>query len=178
MELTARLQHGAKTLEHKVELTPNESANGLRILRIDGQPVETDCEEIAAGVYSILLNGKTYEAWVSKHAGDVGGAANTSTVIIAQSRYTVELSDPRRWGRAGSSIDTDGPQEIVAPMPGKVVKIFVTEGQEVTRDQGLLVMEAMKMQNEMRAARAGRVQRIYVKEGTGVESGARLLRLV
>ena len=63
-------------------------------------------------------------------------------------------------------------------MPGKVVKILVAEGQDVTRDQGLLVMEAMKMQNEMRAPRDGRIERVYVQEGAGVESRARLLRLV
>ena len=63
-------------------------------------------------------------------------------------------------------------------MPGKIVKILVTEGQEVQRDQGLLVIEAMKMQNELRAPRAGRIDRIYMAEGRGVESGARLLRLI
>jgi len=65
----------------------------------------------------------------------------------------------------------------VAPMPGKIVRILVTEGQEVKRDQGLLVIEAMKMQNELRAPRAGRVERVYMTEGRGVETGARLLRL-
>jgi biotin carboxyl carrier protein len=63
-------------------------------------------------------------------------------------------------------------------MPGKVVKVLVHENQEVMRDQGLLVIEAMKMQNELRAPRPGRVERIYVLEGRGVETGARLLRLV
>ena len=77
MELTARLQLGSKTLEHKVELTPSESANGVRTVQIDGQPVDANCEEIAPGVYSILLKGKTYEACVSKHEGDPRGAANT-----------------------------------------------------------------------------------------------------
>jgi biotin carboxyl carrier protein len=90
----------------------------------------------------------------------------------------VELGDPRRWRRTGSSIEAEGPQEIVAPIPGKIVKVLVTEGQEVERDQGLLVIEAMKMQNELRAPRAGRVERVYMAEGRGVETGARLLRLV
>jgi biotin carboxyl carrier protein len=90
----------------------------------------------------------------------------------------VELRDPRRWRRTGSSIELEGPQEIVAPMPGKVAKILVTEGEEVKSGEGLLVIEAMKMQNELRAPRAGRVERVYTAEGRGVESGARLLRLV
>ncbi len=63
-------------------------------------------------------------------------------------------------------------------MPGKIVKMLVADGQQVTGGQGLLVIEAMKMQNELRAPRAGRVEKIYVREGTGVESGFKLLRLV
>jgi pyruvate carboxylase subunit B len=63
-------------------------------------------------------------------------------------------------------------------MPGKIVKTLVSEGQEVKSNQGLLVIEAMKMQNELRAPRAGRVERVYLTEGQGVEAGTRLLRLV
>ncbi|MDR3675511.1 MAG: acetyl-CoA carboxylase biotin carboxyl carrier protein subunit, partial [Acidobacteriota bacterium] len=77
----------------------------------------------------------------------------------------------------GSAIEAEGPQEIVAPMPGKIVKILVGEGEEVERGQGLLVIEAMKMQNELRAPRAGRVDRICIAEGQGVDTGARLVRL-
>jgi biotin carboxyl carrier protein len=70
-----------------------------------------------------------------------------------------------------------GPQVLVAPMPGRIVKVLVAEGQEIQQGAGLLVIEAMKMQNELRAPRAGRVEEIYVQEGTGVESGARLIQL-
>jgi pyruvate carboxylase subunit B len=62
-------------------------------------------------------------------------------------------------------------------MPGRVVKVLVREGEEVTAGQGLLVMEAMKMQNELRAPRAGCVERIHIAEGVGVETGSPLLRL-
>lgn len=63
-------------------------------------------------------------------------------------------------------------------MPGKIVKVLVAEKQEVKQGEGLLVIEAMKMQNELRAPRRGRVERIYVSEGAGVETGAKLLRLI
>jgi biotin carboxyl carrier protein len=91
--------------------------------------------------------------------------------------YVVEIRDPRRWRRGSSAIEAEGPQEIMAPMPGKIVKLLVSEKQEVSRNQGLLVIEAMKMQNELRAPRSGRVERIYAVEGMGVETGVRLLRL-
>jgi acetyl/propionyl-CoA carboxylase alpha subunit len=159
-------------------LVAHRTANGARSFRVGSQSQEANCEEITPGVYSLLLNGKTYEAFVSKRPGDAPGLAGPYVIVVGLRRYVVELHDPRRWRRTGSSIEAEGPQEIVAPMPGKIVKILVTEGQEVSRDQGLLVIEAMKMQNELRAPRAGRIERIYVEEGRGVESGVRLLRMV
>ena len=62
-------------------------------------------------------------------------------------------------------------------MPGKVVKVLVTEGQQVSPGDGLLVIEAMKMQNEVRASRSGRVEKLHVTEGVGVETGFKLMRL-
>jgi len=178
MKFNARLQRGSKTLEHEVELVAHETANGVRSFRIGSSSAEAHCEEITPGAYSILLNGKTYEALVSTRPGATPDAAGPYVIAVGLRRYVVELHDPRQWRRRGSSIEAEGPQEIVAPMPGKIVKILVTEGQEVSRDQGLLVIEAMKMQNELRAPRAGRIERVYLEEGRGVESGARLLRMV
>jgi biotin carboxyl carrier protein len=178
MKLNARLHRGSKTLEHEVELLPHEAANGVRLFRVGSQTSEAHCAEITPGVYSVLLNGRSYEAYISKRPGDAPGLAGPAVIVVGLRRYLVELRDPRRWRRTGYSIEAEGPQEIVAPMPGKIVKVLVTEGQEVKRGQGLLVIEAMKMQNELRAPRAGRVERVSMAEGQGVESGARLLRLV
>ena len=178
MKFHARLHRGSKKLEHEVELLTHETPNGMRSFRIDGQTAEAHCEEITPGVYSLLLDGRPYEAQISKRPGDAPGLAGPYVVVVGLRRYLVELLDPRQWRRTESSIAAEGPQDIVAPMPGKIVKVLVTEGQEVERDQGLMVVEAMKMQNELRAPRAGRVERVYVVEGWGVEAGTRLLRLV
>jgi biotin carboxyl carrier protein len=178
MKFQARLHRGPKTLEQEVELVANATANGVRRLRIGNQSVEALCEEITRGVYSVLMDGRPYEAYISTRPGDSPGPAGPFNIVVGLRRYLVELRDPRRWRRAGFSPEAEGPQEIVAPMPGRIVKILVTEGEEVKRNQGLLVIEAMKMQNELRAPRAGRVERVYLAEGGGVETGARLLRLV
>jgi biotin carboxyl carrier protein len=90
----------------------------------------------------------------------------------------VEVLDPRRRRRANALDASEGPQEILAPMPGMVVKVLVAEGQQVSSGDGLLVIEAMKMQNEIRASRTGRVEKIHVREGAGVETGFKLVRLV
>lgn len=178
MKFQARLQRGSEALERAVELEPSASTDGVRSFRVDSQTTEAHCEQIAPGVYSLLIDGRAYEAHISKRPGDPAGLASPYIVVVGSRRHLVELRDPRQWRRTGSSIELEGPQEIVAPMPGKIAKILVTEGEEVKSGQGLLVIEAMKMQNELRAPRAGRVERVYTSEGRGVESGARLVRLV
>jgi biotin carboxyl carrier protein len=177
MKYHARIQRGSTALERQVELVAHESVDGIRQFRVDGRNVQAQCEQITPGVYSLLIDGRTYEAVVSKRPGDPPGLASPFVAVVGLRRYLVELRDPRQWRRTGSSLDAQGPQEIVAPMPGKIVKVLVSEGQQVERDQGLLVIEAMKMQNELRAPRAGRVARIYIAEGRGVETGVRLVRL-
>ena len=178
MKFRARLHRGSRCLEHDVELLTKESADGARRFRIAGHSVEPHCEEITTGVYSILMNGRSYEAYVSKRPGDAPGLASPFVVAVGLRQYLVELHDPRRWRGTGSSFESEGPQEIAAPMPGKIVKVLVKEGQEVKRQQGLLVIEAMKMQNELRAPRDAHIECVFVAEGCSVETGARLLRLV
>jgi biotin carboxyl carrier protein len=186
MKLDIKIHSGSKTSDHEFELaapasaTPGRRGNAPSTSRItfDGETLLADREEIAPGVYSILIDGRSYEAQVSKRAGDSEGDSSPYLVTVGLRHYLVEIRDPRRWRRDGAGIREQGPQEIVAPMPGKIVKLLVSENQEVVRGQGLLVIEAMKMQNEIRAPRAGRVERIYAQEETGVEAGFRLLRLV
>jgi len=177
------LQDGVKPGDpHKATLqgkagTPHQPEKLLRFYS-DGKPLVADGEEISPGVYSILIDGRSYDTQVSKRAGDAEGYLSPYVVTVGLRHYLVEIRDPRRWRRDGAGVQEKGPQEIVAPMPGKIIKVLVSENQEVVRNQGLLVIEAMKMQNEIRAPRAGRVERIYAQEETGVEAGVRLLRLV
>jgi len=179
MKFHARLQRGSQHWETDVELlAASDGADGTRRFRFGSETAEAQAEEITPGVYSLLLNGRSYEAFVSKRPGDAAGVASPYLITVGPRQYLAELRDPRRWRGAGSSLTSEGPQEIVAPMPGRIVKVLVKEGEQVQRDQGLLVMEAMKMQNELRAPRAGRVERVSAMEGQGVEAGARLLRLV
>jgi biotin carboxyl carrier protein len=186
MKLEIKIHSGSKTSEHKFELSAPASAmqgrtgaasSGAKI-KLDGETLFADGEEISPGIYSILIDGRSYEVQVSKRAGDAEGYLSPFVVTVGLRHYLVEIRDPRRWRRDGARVQEEGPQEIVAPMPGKIVKVLVSEDQEVVLNQGLLVIEAMKMQNEIRAPRAGRVERIYAQEETGVEAGVRLLRLV
>jgi biotin carboxyl carrier protein len=181
LKFDIKIHAGSKSSEHRLELFPpgpDSPAEGSLQFILDGKKTDAQGEEISPGVYSILVGRRSHEAHVSKRPGDPAGHETPFVVTVGLRHYLVEVRDPRRWRRGSAGAESEGPQEIVAPMPGKIVKLLVTETQEVSRHQGLLVVEAMKMQNELRAPRAGRVERIYVREGMGVETGFRLLRLV
>ena len=89
-----------------------------------------------------------------------GGQLQLQTVGL---EFNAEVIDPRSWrGRRHGSAEAEGRQQIVAPMPGKVVRLLVKAGDAVEAGQGLLVVEAMKMQNEIRSPKSGTVERVVV----------------
>jgi biotin carboxyl carrier protein len=139
-------------------------------IRINGKPADpetaADFVEVEPGIYSVLLHGCSYEVAVTGSEIDIGGV-----------RLHFEREDPRKWNPATSARKSSGREAIKSPMPGKVVRLLVAEGDEVVAGQGLAVVEAMKMQNEMKAPRAGRVASIAVKELEAVIAGSVLLMI-
>jgi biotin carboxyl carrier protein len=164
--------------DHTLELqekVAGEQAGNVRYCLDEQETGQANWARVGPGLYSILLGGRSYEAGVSRSGSAQG--AHDYDVRVGAERYRVTIRDPRAR-RAGSNTGISAaPLEITAPMPGRVVKVLVREGEEVTAGQGLLVMEAMKMQNELRATRAGYVESIHTAEGAGVETGSPLLRL-
>ena len=140
-------------------------ANRWRI-SLDGNLVDADAVEIAPNTYSILLNGKSHEIRVTPTP------AGVLTLQTGPHEFTAEVIDPRAWrGRRQGAIEAEGRQQILAPMPGKIVRVLVQTGEAVQAGQGLLVVEAMKMQNEIRSPKSGTVERLLVKEGQPVNAG-------
>ena len=121
--------------------------------------------EVEPGVYSVLLDGRSYEA----HAEPGNDCA---WITIRGYRFRVAVTDPRRWSARRTGSHGHEREEIVAPMPGKIVRLLVEPGQRVEAGQGVVVMEAMKMQNEMKARRAGSVVSVPVRPGETVAAGA------
>lgn len=135
---------------------------------IDGRQYEAEVRELQAGVYLLLLDGQVYECRVDHPAGKPEGAE----VTVNTQAYTVALTDPKRLrGVESAGASLDGTARIVAPMPGKVVRVLVEEGAEVEAGAGLVVVEAMKMQNEMKSPKAGVVTSINVQTGATVNAG-------
>ena len=104
------------------------------------------------------------------------GKEGRLSVLVGETAYPMELLDERRLRlrRATGKFSLEGPQRIDAPMPGKVVRVLVKVGDEVAEGQGLIVVEAMKMENELKSPKAGKVTELHAVEGAAVESGAKL----
>jgi biotin carboxyl carrier protein len=141
------------------------AANAWRI-SLDGKPVEADAVEIAPNIFSVLFNGKSYEIRVTP------SPTGALTLQTGRNEFTAEVTDPRAWrGRRHGALEAEGRQQILAPMPGKIIRVLVQAGEKVQAGQGLLVVEAMKMQNEIRSPKSGTVERLLVKEGQPVNAG-------
>jgi biotin carboxyl carrier protein len=146
-----------------VELTRNSEAWWVAL---DGKEVDADVKEIEPGIFSILLEGKSHEVRVTRA---LNGALKLQS---GEYEFAAEIADPRAWrGRRHGSTEAEGRQEIVAPMPGKVVRVLVAAGEKVEAGQGLMVVEAMKMQNEVRSPKSGVVEKLMVREGQAVNAG-------
>jgi biotin carboxyl carrier protein len=146
-----------------VELT--RAPNGWQA-SLDGVALDIDAAEISPGVFSILLNGQSHEVRIA------AAPDGTLTLQDGPHEWKAQVIDPRAWrGRRHGAAEVEGRQQIVAPMPGKVVRVLVKVGDQVEAGQGLLVVEAMKMQNEVRSPKTGKVEKLSAKEGQAVNSG-------
>jgi len=117
------------------------------------------------GAYSVLIDGRSYSVELS----------GTGSVRVNGRTLPVEIFDPRGMRARRDTGRSHGPQTITAPMPGKVVRVLVEMGATVESGQGLVVVEAMKMQNEVKSPKAGRVAALKTAAGATVAAGDVLL---
>ncbi len=148
--------------KHRLELEP---VDGQWQCRLDGREVHVDAVLARRDVLSLLVEGKAYEIKRERTATD-------AHLWVGPVRYAAELSDPRslRARKAGSGLE-HGPVKLVAPMPGKIVRVVAAERSAVEAGQAVLVVEAMKMQNELKSPKKGVVQRIMASAGAAVNAG-------
>ncbi len=150
---------------------------------LDAEGVHLDGEDVAAQVASIdgtPVRMVTIGDEVHRVVVRPGGSRGRYTLWLDGHRFDVEALDERTRAineRSGASAKATGPAPVVAPMPGLIVRINAAIGDVVGAGQGLVVMEAMKMENELRAQSAGKVKNILVTPGTAVEKGTLLIEL-
>lgn len=152
------------------ELTVEPLGGDRYAVVLDGQRLEVDALELPTGALSLIAEGRSWSADFDEKGDEIG-------VILRGQLSRFDVADERklRLRAASAAFTVEGRQTINAPMPGKVVKILVKAGDVVTEGQGLVVVEAMKMENELKSPKAGTVTEVIAKEGTAVENGAPLI---
>ncbi|HEX7159333.1 MAG TPA: biotin/lipoyl-containing protein [Edaphobacter sp.] len=139
-------------------------AEGPQQCLVDGVPLVADMRALEPGVISLVVDGRQYRCVLD---GD--------SVIIDGARYSFEVDDPRSLaGRRRGAGSASGPRAVKSPMPGRVVRVLVQAGDAVDEHQGIIVIEAMKMQNELKSPKTGRVASIAVEAGDAVGTGQTL----
>jgi biotin carboxyl carrier protein len=134
---------------------------------VDGEERKVDVEMLRAGIFSLLIDGRAYRV-VAEETPEI----EDSAVYVGRERFAYRMEDPRslRSRRRGNDSE-GGPRTLKASMPGRVVRILVTEGDRVSAGKGVLVLEAMKMQNEVKSPKDGTVARLLVAPGEAVGAG-------
>jgi biotin carboxyl carrier protein len=142
-----------------------EREDGSWQCQLDGRQIRMDAVLTRHDVLSVLVDGKAHEIKRER----------TSTGVhlwVGSDRYAVELRDPRSLrSRKGAAEDEKNPKKLIASMPGKVVRVLIRENSSVEAGQSVLVVEAMKMQNEIKSPKKGTVIKIVASEGTAVNAG-------
>ncbi|HWZ84089.1 MAG TPA: biotin/lipoyl-containing protein [Terriglobales bacterium] len=147
---------------HQLEM---ERADGVWKCRLDGRDLVVDAVMTRPDVLSLLIEGRSYEVKREESASD-------PHLWVGDARFAVQLRDPRSLrSRRDGARDRAGPLRLTCPMPGKVVRILVAEKAEVEAGRGIVVVEAMKMQNEIKSPKKGVVQKILVVVGASVNAG-------
>ena len=145
-------------------------AEGRYAVTVNGVRHEVDALPLPHGAVSLLIDGESFSVEIEERDDEVA-------VLVRNQVVSIDVADERRLRlRAGAAqFKVEGKQVVCAPMPGKLVKVLVKVGEEVKEGQGLVVVEAMKMENELKSPKAGKVVELLVPEGSAVENNARLI---
>ena len=165
---------------HTVEVEQEGQDVDKVTMRLDGRVYHVDAKRMPSQIVSILLDGRSYDVDLEKLAKRGDSLDGRIHVRVRGRVIRFEMLDERRVKmKEAQSFRSDiaGAASVNSPMPGKVLKILAQEGDEITAGQGVVVIEAMKMENELRAPKAGKVKSLHVKEGEAVEAGAHLLTI-
>ncbi len=143
----------------RVEMEQAMPVNGA------GESTTAEACLLRPGVVSVIVNGRSYRCVLDEQAGE-------TAVLLERTRLPYTLNDPRSLrARRARSGGEDGPRTVKAPMPGRVVRVLAAQGEAVEAQQGLVVIEAMKMQNELKSPKAGSVTELRVTPGDTVAAG-------
>lgn len=157
-----------------ITVTLTTDGKGRYLASTGEETLELDVADLGQGEFHLLHGTRSIDLWVggdpSQRLVHIGQAPGLTVQVLDEQRAARQAMETRKGGRSA-----DGQQTIKAPMPGRVVKCLVAVGDRVNGGQGIIVVEAMKMENELRTPSEGTVQQILVQEGRNVEAGEALV---
>jgi biotin carboxyl carrier protein len=163
--------------QHTVEVQKDAENPDVYHMTLDGKAYDVDCRKMPSQIVSMLMDHRSYDVDLERIARRSDTLDGRIHVRVRGRVMRFEILDERRLKMKeaqGFRFDVGGVVAIDSPMPGKVIKVLKKEGDEVKEGEGVVVVEAMKMENELRSPKAGKVKELKVKEGAAVEAGARL----
>jgi len=135
------------------------------VVRLDDRQIEVSCVRLGANALSLIVNGESFDVQCER-------SGESLRVFVHGAAYECTVRDPRSLrGRKRAGLAESGEQKLAASMPGKVVRIIANVGDQITAGQGILVIEAMKMQNEVRSPKDGQLKKLLVRQGANVVAG-------
>ncbi len=158
---------GGRKEATSIEIEP--SGPGYKVT-VNGESHQVDAVILNRGGMSLLVDGKSYAATIQEKKDRL-------SVLVGNRIFDVAMIDERqaKLSRIASRFSSHGKQIIASPMPGKVVRVLVNLGDSVLEGQGLVVVEAMKMENELKSPKAGKVIELNAREGSAVDNNATLV---
>ena len=158
---------GRRNEATSIEIEP--SGPGFKVT-VNGESHQVDAVILNRGGMSLLVDGKSYAATIQEKKDRL-------SVLVGNRIFDVAMIDERRGklNRIATRLSSHGKQTIASPMPGKVVRVLVNLGDSVLEGQGLVVVEAMKMENELKSPKAGKVIELNAREGSAVDNNATLV---
>jgi biotin carboxyl carrier protein len=164
--------------QHVIEVQKDADNPGAYHMSLDGRSYNVDARKMPSQIVSMLLDHKSYDVDLERIAKRTDTLDGRVHVRVRGRVLRFEMLDERRVKMKeaqGMRLDVGGVASIDSPMPGKVIKILAAVGDDVKAGQGVVVVEAMKMENELKSPKDGKIKEIKVKEGDAVEAGARMV---
>ena len=153
----------------QIPVSVDKDSEGNITVMIEDRQYMVDARWTQSDLLSLIIDGRSYQV-------DIHTNKDRHEVLVEGEQFEFELFDERKaLLKSSSGLGAEGVQEINSSMPGKIVKVLVEEGSEVDQGDGLVIVEAMKMENEIKSPKAGVVKKIGVAEGDTVEAGALLI---
>jgi len=166
--------------QHTIECQRDELNPDVFHMTLDGKPYNVDARRMPSQIVSLLMDNKSFDVDLERIAKRSDTLDGRIHVRVRGRVLRFEMLDERRVKMKeaqGFRFDVGGIVNIDSPMPGKIIKVLAKEGDEVKEGQGIIVVEAMKMENELKTPKSGKVLTVKVREGDTVEAGARLAQI-